>query len=58
MPSEIIETILVPENKIFIVPGYYRDYIATLYWEGAEVSEVLDETSTTGRREGWIKQKF
>ena len=43
--NEIIETILVPENKIFIVPGYYRDYITTLFWEGAEIAEVLDENN-------------
>ena len=43
MPGEIIETILVPENKIFIVPEYYRDYVTTLFWEGTEVAEVADE---------------
>jgi len=28
--NKIIETILVPENKIFIIPEYYRDYVTTL----------------------------
>jgi len=43
--NEIIETSFVPENKIFIVPEYYRDYVTTLFWEGTKIAEVLDENN-------------